>query len=321
MNRGEPRTALVTGAGGFIGSHLVDELLTGGWQVRGVDRRSPGRDAVAGRNLAQAMASPAFVFEHADVTDPRVRDLLDGVDVVFHLAGATGVRGSWGKGFLPYIHDNIAATHQLVEECELVLASSSSVYGDATGGASREDGAVLPMSPYGVSKLAAEQLALAYSARPGAATRSVALRFFTVYGPRQRDDMALARMLGAIHSGQPMRLYGDGRQRRNLTYVGDAVDAVMRAAHTERTGRAVNVAGPVTVSMRDLLDTVQEVTGSPVPYVAVAFRSGDPQSTAADQGLADEVLGYRPRVGLREGIAWQWEWTRATDAVPARGLA
>ncbi|MFF3432154.1 NAD-dependent epimerase/dehydratase family protein [Streptomyces sp. NPDC002602] len=327
MNRKDARKALVTGAAGFIGSHLVDELLARGWPVTGLDRRSPERDAVAARNLAPALASPAFAFRHADVDDARLTDLLDGVDVVFHLAAATGVRGSWGKAFLSYIHDNIAATHRLIEACEqariprLVVASSSSVYGGTTSRASREDDAVLPLSPYGVSKMATEQLALAYAARPDAATKTVALRFFTVYGPRQRDDMAISRMLDAVRTGQPMRLYGDGWQRRNFTYVGDVVPAIMQAAHTEQTGRAVNVAGPLTVSMRDLLDMVKEVTGSLVPYVEVASRSGDPQATEADPGLADAVLGYRPLVGLREGIARQWEWTQATGSVLAGGVA
>ncbi|MBT2478366.1 NAD(P)-dependent oxidoreductase [Streptomyces sp. ISL-94] len=323
MNRNEHgSTALVTGAGGFVGSHLVDGLLAQGWRVRGVDRRSPARDAVAGRNLARAMQSTEFVFEHMDLTDPRLRDMVSGVDAVFHLAASTGVRGSWGKAFMSYVHDNVAATHRVIEECELarvprlVVASSSSVYGGSAGGPSREDGPVVPLSPYGVSKLAGEQLALAYAARPDAVTRTVALRFFTVYGPRQREDMAISRMLDAVRSGQPMRLYGDGSQRRNFTYVADVVDALMRAAQTETTGCAVNVAGPVTVSMRDLLDTVREVTGSPVPVKRVPARSGDPESTEADPALAESVLGYRPGIGLAEGIDRQWAWTRATvDAV------
>ncbi|MFD6934663.1 NAD-dependent epimerase/dehydratase family protein [Streptomyces goshikiensis] len=322
------RVALVTGAAGFIGSHLVDRLLSQGWQVRGVDRRSPTGDAVSGRNLAYALASQEFMFEPVDVTDPRVGDMVDGADVVFHLAASTGVRGSWGKAFLSYVHDNVAATHHLIEECErarvprLVLASSSSVYGGTASFPSREDGPVLPMSPYGVSKLAGEHLALAYAARPDAATRAVALRFFTVYGPRQREDMAISRMLDAVRTGQPMRLYGDGSQRRNFTYVSDVVDALLRAAQTETTGCAVNVAGPLTVSLRDLLDTVREVTGRPVPIKQVPERSGDPESTEADPNLAESVLGYRPSVSLAEGICHQWAWSQANinSAVSERNL-
>ncbi|MFD9791359.1 NAD-dependent epimerase/dehydratase family protein [Streptomyces sp. NPDC059070] len=317
----------MTGAAGFIGSHLVDELLAAGWAVTGVDRRSPAADRVAERNLHEAIAQPEFRFAHMDITDPRLRDLLTGVDTVFHLSASTGVRGSWGKMFLSYIHDNIAATHYLVEECEraevprLVAASSSSVYGGCTAGPSCEDGPVAPLSPYGVSKLAGEQLTLAYTLRPGAATRAVGLRFFTVYGPRQRDDMAISRMLEAVRTGHPMLLYGDGSQRRNFTYVFDVVDALIRAAASDLTGVAVNVAGPQTVSMRELLETVREVTGARVPFAQGPERSGDPQRTEAATTLAATTLGYRPRVGLAEGIARQWAWAREVSATTATGRA
>ncbi|RAG86232.1 hypothetical protein DN069_07705 [Streptacidiphilus pinicola] len=314
LDSNEHRLALVTGAGGFIGSHLVDELLARGWRVRAVDRRSPSGDSLAARNLAHAIGSPRFAFEHVDVAGPHLGELLAEVDAVFHLAAATGVRGSWGKNFASYVQDNITATHQLIEQCEragvprLVVASSSSVYGGAAGGASSESGAVRPLSPYGVSKLAAEQLALAYAARRDAATQVVALRFFTVYGPRQREDMAIARMLNAVRTGRAMRLYGDGSQRRNFTYVSDVVAALVRAEHTALTGRAVNVAGPATLSVRELLELVAEVTGRSVPFVEVAARSGDPEATEADFELSRTVLAYRPQVWPREGIAAQWEW-------------
>jgi nucleoside-diphosphate-sugar epimerase len=322
-NSGTSKTALVTGAAGFIGSHLVDSLLARGWSVTGVDRRSPASDPLVARNLGQATTQPGFRFEHVDVAGPRMRDLLGGMDVVFHLAAATGVRGSWDKNFPSYLQDNVAATHHLIQECEragvprLVVASSSSVYGTAAVPA-REEGRVQPVSPYGVSKLAAEQLALVYAARATAATRVVALRYFTVYGPRQRGDMALSRMLRAVRTGQPMRLYGDGLQRRAFTFVSDAVYATVRAALTEETGHAVNVSGPASVSIRTLLDTVQEVTGSPVPFTAVSSRSGDPESTEADTERAQTVLGFRPRVGLLEGVTRQWQWACDLDEGKAR---
>jgi nucleoside-diphosphate-sugar epimerase len=319
---GTSKTALVTGASGFIGSHLVDALLARGWRITGTDRRSPASDPVAARNLGLAITHPGFRFEHTDLTGPRLRDLLDGGDVVFHLAAATGVRGSWDKSFSSYLQDNIAATHHLIQECEraairrLVVASSSSVYGGAED-PSREGGPVQPVSPYGVSKLAAEQLALAYAARAASVTRVVALRYFTVYGPRQRADMALSRMLRAVRTGQPMRLYGDGRQRRAFTYVSDVVQATMSAALTEQTGHAVNVSGPASVSIRALLDTVREVTGSPVPFTSARARSGDPDSTEADHELAQSVLDFRPRVGLLEGVTRQWQWACALGDGPA----
>ncbi|MFC9329193.1 NAD-dependent epimerase/dehydratase family protein [Kitasatospora sp. NPDC057015] len=320
---GGRKTALITGASGFIGSHLVDELLAKGWSVAGVDRRSPTDDPVARRNLHDATSNPLFQFIHADVTDPRVRDVLD-VEVVFHLAAATGVRASWDKNFRSYMSDNICATHHLIQECErasvprLVVASSSSVYGTAAV-PSKEDGQVRPLSPYGVSKLAAEQLALAYAARAAGTTSTVALRFFTVYGPRQRMDMAISRMLHAVHTGQPMRLYGDGQQRRNFTFVDDVVEAIVQAALTPNAGQVVNVAGPVSVTMKTVLDTVEHVTGTAVPLVAATAHSGDPEATEADSRLAEDMLGYRPRVDLTEGITRQWEWTRTTHDTPAIG--
>ncbi|WP_405681184.1 NAD-dependent epimerase/dehydratase family protein [Streptomyces sp. NBC_00868] len=317
------KKALVTGASGFIGSHLVDHLLSKGWRVIGVDRRSPTNDPIARLNLMDAVGNPLFHFLHADIAEPCLRGFLD-VGVVFHLAAATGVRSSWDANFTGYMHDNIAATHHLVQECEragvprLVLASSSSVYGTAAL-PSKEDGQVRPMSPYGVSKLASEQLALAYAARGTGSTSTVALRFFTVYGPRQRPDMAIHRMLNAIHTGTPMRLYGDGRQRRNFTFVDDVIEAIVQSALTQQAGQAVNIAGPASVTMRTVIDIVEDVTGKPVPIIADAARCGDPEATEADSSLAREVLGYSPCVDLADGIARQWQWTLDTHNTPAIG--
>ncbi|MEV7442838.1 SDR family NAD(P)-dependent oxidoreductase [Streptomyces sp. NPDC091204] len=323
LHSGREKSALVTGAAGFIGSNLVDTLLASGWRVTGIDRRSPDTDPVAAANLQQALTTAGFTFEQADVTDTQAHELRK-TDVVFHLAAATGVRPSWGMNFAGYMRDNIAATHHLVQECEraavrrLVLASSSSVYGTAPQ-PSTEDGPLLPISPYGVSKLAAEQLALAYAARSIAVTSTVALRFFTVYGPRQRPDMAISRMLDAVRTGEPMNLYGDGQQRRNFTFVTDAVRALLLAATTGTTGQAVNIAGPTSVTVQTVLDTVEEITGQPVPIVRTASRSGDPASTEADTRRATAALGYRPAVDLTQGITRQWQWMRAAQSAPLIG--
>ena len=313
----EPRRALVTGAAGFIGSHLVQALVTHGDTVVALDRRS-----------ARFYDQPAPSGVHWIEVDLE-RDDLDaavaGCDVVFHLAARPGVRSSWGDDFGDYVAANVTATQRLLEACmlrkvpRLVFASSSSVYGAGAGGTaapSMENDEARPMSPYGVTKLAAEQLCLAYGRRKGSPLAVIALRYFTVYGPRQRPDMMLGRAIFAAYSGVPLTLYGDGTQRREFTYVSDVVAATIAASHRHSTDEVINVGGGSSVSVVEALDIVARVTERPVPLNPSGPQAGDVPCTRADLTLAQELLGYRPAVDLAEGVRRQAEWMVATDHQP-----
>jgi nucleoside-diphosphate-sugar epimerase len=307
--------AVVTGVAGFIGSHLAEALLRGGWTVLGIDRRGGGLGVGAGVGPDKPVGDPRFRLVIADLVDADLRPLLEGVSVVFHLAAATGVRSSWGSGFADYAAANVVGTQRLVEACaevgvpRLVLASSSSVYGSSPGRPSLEADLPAPRSPYAVSKLAAEQLAVAYAHRPAASLEVVVLRYFTVYGPRQRPDMLIARVLRAARTGEPVVVFCDGSQRRGFTFVEDAVGATALAATCQVDWSAVfNVAGGRSASVREVLDVAARVCGRPIPVVYGGGQAGDVEVTDADLTLAAEQLGYRPRVPLLEGVATQWAW-------------
>ncbi|MFF4937286.1 NAD-dependent epimerase/dehydratase family protein [Micromonospora sp. NPDC000729] len=304
---------LVTGAAGFIGSHVVDALLARGMQVVGLDRRRLGQDALADENLSAAAGNPLFTPLCRDLVTDRLDDTLKGCDIVFHLAARPGVRPSWGVEFHDYAQSNVLGTHRLLDACarsgvrRLVYASSSSVYGPAER-PSREDDRTSPVSPYGVSKLAAEQLCLAYARRPDSRLSVVALRYFTVYGPRQRPDMAIGRLLFAAYTGLPVTLFGDGSQRREFTYITDVVAATIAAAHIDTRCAVVNVGGGASVSMRGAIQEASTVTGRHIPVQVADAQPGDVPATSADLTLAGRLLGYWPTVGLHEGMARQSSW-------------
>jgi nucleoside-diphosphate-sugar epimerase len=310
---------LVTGAAGFIGSHLVDALLGKGYTVVGLDRRSPADDVAARTNLAETHTHPGLTFRVADLCQADLDSLVAGCDVVFHLAALAGVRASWGERFADYLQANVMGTHRLLQACDraavprLLVASSSSVYGPASG-PSQEADPTRPISPYAVSKLAAEQLCLAYTQRPHAATDVVVTRYFTVYGPRQRPDMAIGRVLSACLTGVPFELYGDGTQRREFTYVADAVDATIAAATCPARSAVINVGGGATASMTDVIAIATELTGRETPVTRAAVKPGDVPSTEADLTVARQLLGYQPRVGLREGMSHQLDWLVDLDS-------
>lgn len=311
--------AFVTGAAGFIGSHLTADLLQRGWLVTGVDTRSSASDPVAAENLALLVADSRFRFVEADVGSADLAVLLEGVDVVFHMAALPGVRRSWGDRFADYLRCNVLATQRLLEACgvvevpRLVFASSSSVYGQAGGKPSRETDPLCPSSPYGVSKLAAERLCLAYATRPGAVTTVVALRYFTVYGPRQRPDMAISRIMRAATSGRAVSLYGTGTQRRDFTYVSDVVNATIAAATAKAQAEVVNAGSAQSMPLADVLDAVARLSGTPVPVLRRVAQPGDVDATAADLTKARSLLGYEPQVDLAEGLRRQWEWLAASE--------
>lgn len=315
--------ALVTGAAGFIGSTLVDHLLAEGHAVRGVDCFVPFYPEADKRaNVAGALASPAFELVEADLRGADLAALLDGVDVVFHLAAQAGVRTSWAEGFEDYVSLNVLATQRLLEACRgraldrLVYASSSSVYGQAARYPTDEGDLPAPHSPYGVTKLAGEHLCSLYGANHGVPT--VSLRYFTVYGPRQRPDMALHRLVEHGLAGTAFPLYGDGRQQREFTFVDDVVRATALAATADvPAGAVVNVAGGSETLLSELIDLVGETLGRPVALDRRPAAAGDVARTGGATERARTLLGWSPRVPLREGVEAQVAWHRARAAAPA----
>jgi nucleoside-diphosphate-sugar epimerase len=307
--------ALVTGAAGFVGSTLVEKLLQRGDEVIGLDCFIDYYPrAVKERNLAKVRRDPRFRFVEASIVDVRLAPLLEGVDVVFHQAAQAGVRASWGDDFRIYSDNNVFATQRLLEACKsapvkkVVYASSSSIYGDTDDLPMREASRPQPVSPYGVTKLAAEHLTWLYWKNYGLAT--VALRYFTVYGPRQRPDMAFHRFIKAVLTGEPIRLYGDGDQTRDFTYVDDIVDVNLAAAGSDLAGRVYNVGGGSRTSVNEVIAIIGQLVGREPRVEHLTAQKGDVRNTAADTSLARTELGYSPRVALREGLAREIAWIR-----------
>ena len=309
---------LVTGAAGFIGSHLVDRLLGAGYEVAGLDcftdYYSP---EVKRRNLARALAHERFTLIEGDLLRLDLDDVIGGVDGVAHLAGEPGVRSSWGERFPTYLERNVQTTQRLLEAASreglkhFVYASSSSIYGSSDGGPVAEDGALKPASPYGMSKVAAEELIRLYAREKG--VTSTVLRYFTVYGPRQRPEMALSRFISAISSGEPVEVFGDGSQAREMTYVSDVVEATVAALETEpkEPTRAYNVGGGTRTTVGRLVSLVGEVLGERTEVRYCPPVPGDVRSTWADLGRSRRELGYEPRVSLEEGVEQQVRWALA----------
>jgi nucleoside-diphosphate-sugar epimerase len=294
---------LVTGAAGFLGSHLCERLLEAGDEVVGADcfTHHYARE-LKERNLERAREWSAFELIEADLAENGVAKLLDGVDTVFHLAAEPGVRG--GR-LAAYLRANVIATTRLLEAAaaadlrRLVFASSSSVYGDAPH--QTETAAVSPLSTYAATKVAVERLARA------SGVPAVGLRFFTIYGPRQRPDMAFHRFIARCLAGEPIELIGDGRQVRDFTYVGDAVDATLAAAARGRPGSIYNVGGGHPVELRDAIALIGELVGGPVTIERRPVVAGEARRTACDGTLALRELGFAPHTPLGTGIARQFE--------------
>lgn len=306
--------SLVTGAAGFVGSHLCEHLLSQGDGVVGVDSLTDYYDVERKKaNVALLSGREGFSFYAVDLLRAPLRQLLDGVDVVYHLAGQPGVRASWGGHFEVYVDRNILATQRLLEESvglplqKFVFASSSSVYGDAECYPTAEDLRPQPVSPYGVTKLAAENLCELYRKEHGIPTAS--LRFFTVYGPRQRPDMAFSRLVAAAVRGGRFRLYGDGTQTRDFTYVADVVAGVQAAALSSWTGVA-NLGGGAATSMKEAIDLVTGLAGA-FDVEVLPMQGGDVKHTSADTTVAREGFGYRPRTSVADGLRAMVEAERA----------
>jgi UDP-glucose 4-epimerase len=305
--------ALVTGVAGFIGSTLAATLLDRGAHVVGIDCFTdyyprPTKES----NLQPLRTHPSFRFVEDALQQADLSSLLEGRTHVFHLAAQAGVRKSWGRDFQTYTTNNIEATQVLLEACvgrpleRVVYASSSSVYGDRAAIPMKEDALPQPVSPYGVSKLAAEQLCYLYFVNYGVPT--VSLRYFTVYGPRQRPDMGFHRFLKAAMSGSPIALYGDGEQTRDFTFVADAVAATIAAGERGVPGRVYNIGGGSRVTINDVLAIVERCVGRPLDIRREAAQKGDMRDTYADTTAARQDLGFNPKTRLEDGIEAEYRW-------------
>jgi nucleoside-diphosphate-sugar epimerase len=307
--------AVVTGVAGFIGSHVAESLVHDGHEVLGIDCFTDYYSrSVKEENLHSLRQSARFRLVESRLQDAELLPLLDGASHVYHLAAQAGVRASWGREFSHYTEHNVLATQRLLEGALaagrpiVVYASSSSVYGDAPALPLREDGPCQPVSPYGVTKLAGEHLAVLYHRNHGLPT--VSLRFFTVYGPRQRPDMAFHRFLRAARDGQPITVFGDGLQTRDFTYVADIVRAVRAAPLSGRPGSVYNVGGGERVALDQVLRLVESVTARTLRTQRQEAQKGDMRDTFADTTAARRDLGFRSTVSLPEGLAREWEWIR-----------
>lgn len=309
--------ALVTGCAGFVGSHLTERLLADGWTVVGLDSFSSYYDESAKRaNLASAVESPEFSLIEADIRTAALESVLDGIDVVFHQAAQPGVRLSWSAGFAEYDSVNVLGTQRLLEAARtvgtsrLVYASSSSVYGNAARYPTMESDNPAPHSPYGVTKLAAEHLVNLYAANYGLS--GVSLRYFTVYGPRQRPDMAMRRLVDAAFGGDAFPLYGDGSQMRDFTYVADVVEANVRAGTVDvAPGTVVNIAGGSEVTMNEVIELISELSGRELNIERHPPQEGDVARTGGSVDEALHHLGWSPAFSLREGLERMVEWRRS----------
>jgi UDP-glucuronate 4-epimerase len=317
VNAVNTKRALVSGCAGFIGSRLTQRLLGCGFQVVGVDSLSTYYDVRRKRGNLEALAPyPEFRLHELDIASDGLTDLLEGVDVVFHLAGQPGVRASWSK-FDVYLRDNVLATQRLLAASEaasvaqFVYASSSSVYGDAPSFPTSEHVLPHPVSPYGVTKLAGEHLVSLYGR--GDQLHTTSLRYFTVYGPGQRPDMAIQRILESCRSGITFDLFGSGQQMRDFTFVEDVVDANLAAlGQSHQSGLVFNVCGGSAQSMNDVIAIVQDVTGVPPPIRRISPQRGDVARTGGSNELAGSLLAWQASTPFRSGVLAQWQHILAT---------
>jgi nucleoside-diphosphate-sugar epimerase len=306
---------LVTGAAGFLGSTLCDALLDDGADVVGVDAFTPSYpEATKRENLKGALGQKRFRLVRADLRDADLDPIVKDATHVVHLAALAGVRGSWGSAFPDYASHNIVATQRLLESLRdrevkrVVVASSSSVYGAPSRFPTPEEEPLRPLSPYGVTKVATEALLQAYRASYG--VPAVGLRYFTVYGPRQRPDMGIHKFFDAARRGREITIYGDGGQSRDFTFVDDAVQATRAALDRPTEALVYNVGGGHRITLNELLDAVERTAGRRVARRHEPPAPGDPRDTSADTSRAGRELGYTPRTNLESGLGRQWEWQR-----------
>jgi UDP-glucuronate 4-epimerase len=303
---------LVTGCAGFIGSHLTEALLACRDEIVGVDAFTDYYEReLKERNLSVAREHNAFTLREVDLAEAELAPLLDGIDGIYHLAAQPGVRASWGFGFDVYVRNNIRVTQRLFEAASAVsvpvaFASSSSVYGDAERYPTHEDDARLPVSPYGVTKLTCEELARVYARSFGLAV--AALRYFTVYGPRQRPDMAFSRVVRSLLTDSPFLVLGTGEQSRDFTYVSDAVAATIAVFERGRlNGEAYNVGGGSETTVLEAIRLLEEHAGRKLDARFSDAAAGDVKRTAADTARLRDATGWAPRVSLADGLNSQFD--------------
>ena len=310
-------THIVTGVAGFIGSHLAETLLRQGDNVIGVDRVNDYYDPqLKENNLVELQQNQNFNFIRADIQELDWQKLLQSVDVVYHQAAQAGVRASWGEGFADYTARNINATQIILEAAKqvkslkrLVYASSSSIYGNAVTMPTPETICPQPVSPYGITKLAGERLCWLYQQNFNVPV--TALRYFTVYGPRQRPDMAFHKFFKAAIVGKAIDIYGDGQQTRDYTFVEDIVAANLAAGEIPAAiGEAFNIGGGSRITLIELLDMMEQVMGHSIKRNNIDNAPGDARHTSADISKAQEILGYTPQVSLLEGLTQEWHWLK-----------
>jgi nucleoside-diphosphate-sugar epimerase len=306
---------MVTGAAGFIGSHLCRRLLREGNEVIGVDCFTDFYPRwIKERNVEPLLTEKGFSFIPQDVLELGLDKILQGVEAVFHLAAQAGVRSSWGESFSVYIQNNIHITQRLLETAKtsplhrFIYASSSSVYGLTPTLPMTETSLLYPLSPYGVTKLAAEQLCFLYFKNYG--VPAVSLRFFTVYGPGQRPDMAFHKFFRCLAEGKPITVFGDGRQTRDFTFIRDIVDACFAAVKLGRPGEVYNIGGGHREMLSAIFPLLEDISQRKMQITWLDEQKGDVPHTFADITKAGQELGYSPRTILRDGLEAEWDWIR-----------
>lgn len=312
--------ALVTGAAGFIGSTLVDKLLSEDHEVVGIDSFTPYYDVlIKRRNISNAVLNPKYKLLEIDLSTRLDENLLDGVTHIFHQAGQPGVRASWGAEFNEYVEWNIKATQNLLELASqsgritsFVAASSSSVYGNAKRYPTNETDLPSPVSPYGVTKLAAENLCTLYGDQFGLPT--ISLRYFTVFGPRQRPDMAMRRIVDSVLTGCEFTISGNGEQIRDFTFVDDVIDAIMLSSRyvsrNKEPERVLNIGGGQQTSLLEVIATIEKISNTKANLKFEANSKGDPFRTGSDSTKARRVLGWNPQTTVDDGMVKMFDWAK-----------